>query len=165
MQASSPAKNKCMMNCAGVVSTLLLLITGFVLYSYTNDPKETADGFIIALTLIMNIGGSLFCLVSVGTKNYVLYTKLKKGLYAAIATFTVAIVVYCFVIISRGMNYDDLVALLICYVMFLVSYICALQLYNTDDEGADSAALLPAQTLAQSVPAVQEPEKKETTTA
>ncbi len=133
----SPRKNKCMMNCSGVISTLLMLITGFVVYSYVKDTKEEADPIIIAITLIMNLGGSIYCLISVGTKDFALYSKLKWGLYLAMGVFTVSIVVYCFVIIDRGKNYDDLVALIICYVMFLIAYICALQLYSAEDSSAE----------------------------
>ena len=131
---SAPKKNKCIMKVSALLSTLLLLITGPIVYSYFGDSKEESDPLLVALTLIMNLCGSLYCLISVAAKDFALYKKLRFGIYAALTVFTASIVTYCIVIISRGKNYDDLVCLIISYVILLMAYIFAIRLYDTEQD-------------------------------
>ena len=130
MAEETPKKNTCMRNTSGLLSTLLILITGYVIYTYYADTKEEADSGLVAITLLMNIGGSLYSLVTISVNNYRLYVKLRYGLYALVGIFTLCVVIYCFVIISRNKNFDDLVALIICFVIYIGAFILASRLYD-----------------------------------
>jgi len=67
----------------------------------------------------------------VTTTNHELYKKLKIGLYAALAFFAACVIAYCFVIAHRNKNYDDLVCLIICFVIFFLAGILALRVYES----------------------------------
>ena len=126
-------KNRCMMNVSCLLAILLIFITGFVIFSYHDDDKEEGDITLSSITALMNIGGSLLILITVVTKNYSLYCKLRIAIYLTLFVFTGTTITYCFLIIRRGTNYDDLVCFIVCYVIYCLEAIFALMLYMDSD--------------------------------
>ena len=123
-------KNKCMMYIVAILSILLILITPFVVYSNHNDEKESGDTLLSTINLLMNLCGSILILVSAVTKNYKLYCRLRYAIYGALTGFTGIMIAYCFIIIKRKKNYDDLAAFIVCYVIFCLECIFTLMLYR-----------------------------------
>jgi MFS family permease len=123
-------KDKCTMNIAMSASVFLILMTGFVVYSYFSDTHEDYNGWIVAATLLMNIGGGIYCLVAVSVKTRELYKKMLIGVIIGMVFFTLSVAGCCVMVIFITKNYDDLVGLVLCYVIFLVSSIFSARVYE-----------------------------------